>query len=502
MRKIIFLIIGMALLAAGCNKEIDDSMADSPRHLTVDLTVNFDGPETRVVKEGWESGDKIYMVFDDFFTDDSQEKVYYLTITYDGTSWSSEFSDEALEEYLLEHPSGKFAAAYTSEGDPVFEYDGSGFFKQIIVTNPTPGFVMHSEYSYTVENDILKANLNMVLSGLCVHFFIDGINEVDAGNYSLKNENIQSVYFSSFFYPVSEPYANYGLNTFGEDIPGSFYKEGVRFCGNLNNGVEGVETEYIIQVTDNKGTPEDASDDVTYTLSKTASLKQKDAIKLPALDSGKWTIEGAGPQAADPSGTGTQEDPFNVAAAIQAVENLTWTSNSDYEKVGPYYVKGKISRIDQKDGEDLTYTQSGSYSNATFYICDEGFESTEFYGYRVAYVGKKTYTSDKPDIKVGDEVVIYGELMNYRGSTPETVQGSSYLYSLNGTTDESNDEPPTGDFTSNLTWTTGSNAYSETAIVNETADVPVLKLGTSSKVGEATVTLPAGTTKVSFFGVS
>ena len=328
---------------------------------------------------------------------------------------------------------------------------------------------------------------------------------------------------------------------------------------------------------------------------------------------------------ADPKGTGAKEDPFNVSAAIKAVENLSWTSTSDYEKTGPYYVKGKVSRIgkDSKTGDDLTYTQSGTYSNATFYICDEGFESAEFYGYRVAYIGNKTYTSDKPDIKVGDEVVIYGELMNYKGNTPETVQGSSYLYSLNGKTDEGGDEPPasetdhgattvadflaaaestsdwyeltgvisnlkggdnygnfdladdsgsvyvygvlstkggekkkfqelvskygianggtitikatrgshngtaqaanayfvsytpgeggpdnppsggeTSDFTGNLTWTAGSNAYSETATVNGTADVSVLKLGTSSKVGEATVTLPAGTTKVSFYGVS
>ena len=33
---------------------------------------------------------------------------------------------------------------------------------------------------------------------------------------------------------------------------------------------------------------------------------------------------------------------------------------------------------------------------------------------------------------MGDEVVICGELMNYRGNTPETVSNAAYLYSLNG----------------------------------------------------------------------
>jgi hypothetical protein len=137
-----------------------------------------------------------------------------------------------------------------------------------------------------------------------------------------------------------------------------------------------------------------------------------------------------------PTGSGTQADPYNVAAAINAVKDLTWTSNDSYEKTGPYFVKGKISQIgkDSKTGEDLTYTQSGTYSNATFYISDDGSTGNEFYCYRVSYLGNKKFITGQTDIKVGDEVVIYGELMNYRGNTPETVQGSAYLYSLNGET--------------------------------------------------------------------
>ena len=144
----------------------------------------------------------------------------------------------------------------------------------------------------------------------------------------------------------------------------------------------------------------------------------------------------------DPEGSGTQEDPYNVAAALNAVKDLTWTSTSDYGKVGPYYVKGKISQIaTDKNGESLTYTQSGTYSNATFYISDDGGTDNEFYCYRVAYLGNKKFVAGQADINVGDEVVIYGELMNYRGDTPETVQGSAYLYSLNGQTG-GNDNPP------------------------------------------------------------
>jgi len=141
------------------------------------------------------------------------------------------------------------------------------------------------------------------------------------------------------------------------------------------------------------------------------------------------------PEATSTEGDGTLENPFNPAQAIDAVKDLTWTSNTDYEKVGPYYVKGKISRIANKG----TFTESGTYGNASFYISEDGTETDEFYCFRVLYFGNKKFEDGQTDIKVGDEVVICGELMNYKGNTPETVSGKAYLYSLNGSTTDAGD---------------------------------------------------------------
>ena len=129
------------------------------------------------------------------------------------------------------------------------------------------------------------------------------------------------------------------------------------------------------------------------------------------------------------NGSGTLADPYNVAGALKAVENLTWTSNNVYEKTQKVYVKGKISRI-QTGG---TYTQSGTFGNASFYISDDGSENDEFFVYCTMYFGGEKYTSGT-DIKKGDEVIIYGVLTNYKGNTPETVAAESCLYSLNGAT--------------------------------------------------------------------
>ena len=141
------------------------------------------------------------------------------------------------------------------------------------------------------------------------------------------------------------------------------------------------------------------------------------------------------PVVIEPTGSGTLEDPYNVAAAFSAVANLTWTSNTEYETTEEVYVKGKISKI----VDNGTFGQSGTFGNATFYIKDDG-GNDEFYCYRILYLGNKKYTSGE-DIKVGDEVVVCGKLMNYRGNTPETVSNAAYLYSLNGVTEGGGDTP-------------------------------------------------------------
>ena len=216
-----------------------------------------------------------------------------------------------------------------------------------------------------------------------------------------------------------------------------------------------------------------------------------------------------GPEPPGPSGygSGTLADPYTPAGAIAAVANLTWTSNTDYQKTEKVYVKGKISKIANKG----TYGESGDYGNASYFISADGTENEEFQIYRSLYFNGEKYTSGT-DIKVGDEVIVYGALMNYKGTTPETVAGENWLYSLNGATSGGSGEGGQGqggggetsaDFTSNVTWTSGSDgAYDEKANVNGTSDVAVLKLGTGSKVGTSTLTLPAGSTSLTFYAVS
>ena len=93
----------------------------------------------------------------------------------------------------------------------------------------------------------------------------------------------------------------------------------------------------------------------------------------------------------DPS-KGSKDNPYTVAEAIDAVKDLTWTSNAEYDKTGDVYVKGKISRIDNYG----TFAENVPYGYASFYISEDGTQNNEFFCFRVLYFGNKVHYFTEP----------------------------------------------------------------------------------------------------------
>ncbi len=143
------------------------------------------------------------------------------------------------------------------------------------------------------------------------------------------------------------------------------------------------------------------------------------------------------PTPGEAKGTGTLEDPLNSVAA----NNIASALGSGAESAQAYYIKGKVVSIAKDKNGNPQNFDFENYGNASFYISDDGTNEGQFYIYRVFYLGNKKWESGAGDIlKVGDEVVVYAKLTNYKGNTPETVaakegQNHGYLYSLNGKTD-------------------------------------------------------------------
>ena len=149
-------------------------------------------------------------------------------------------------------------------------------------------------------------------------------------------------------------------------------------------------------------------------------------------------------------GTEAARDGLTYETAWKPSEARTWIlanlpseSGSSAKGSGStkYWIKGKIHKIaTAKDGDTEVeqYFSNNTYGNASFYICDidggEDATKNDFECFQVNYLGNRAFVKGTDtDIKVGDEVYIYGPVMNYNNKTPETLgKGSAFIFSLNG----------------------------------------------------------------------
>ena len=115
---------------------------------------------------------------------------------------------------------------------------------------------------------------------------------------------------------------------------------------------------------------------------------------------------------------------YELATALPASKALQITSalsHTDLTEMS-YFVEGTISTMRN------TPEQIEQYKTARFDISDDGSTDKQFYCYNTKWLGDKEFETGN-EVKVGDKVVILGQLQNYSGNTPE-IKG--YVYSHNG----------------------------------------------------------------------
>lgn len=194
-----------------------------------------------------------------------------------------------------------------------------------------------------------------------------------------------------------------------------------------------------------------------------------------------------------PAGTGVENDPYNVAGALTYIQNLP----ADEKPEASVYTKGVISEV----------VKLGTSGSIQFKMQDKNVNNSllVFYCNNLGNVPFSALT----DLKAGDEVVVCGKVVNFKGNTPEYAPGA-YLVSLNGKTEgEGGGNTPGGEekpgevteFSIDLAYTLGTNAYENgMATINGVEDCKTLKIGTASKPGSFTLTMPAG--KHTFYAVA
>lgn len=172
---------------------------------------------------------------------------------------------------------------------------------------------------------------------------------------------------------------------------------------------------------------------------------------------------------AGPQGEGTLESPYNVGRAMEIILAGSYTEDM-------VYTKGIISEL----GED----GRAQYGNYTFSISDDGTTTGQLLAYRCKYLNGKNFTTSD-NLAIGDEVIVCGQLINFKGNTPE-IQ-SCYIASLNGFMPE----PPAlkeGVYASDAAFVCNiDNSNDAVYSLGDTNvggnDVSGFKLGTGSKAG-------------------
>ncbi len=155
-----------------------------------------------------------------------------------------------------------------------------------------------------------------------------------------------------------------------------------------------------------------------------------------------------------PTGHGYEpDDPYTASEALEIAKELDSSTT-----ISGVYVKGIISQIDEI---------STSYGNATYYISDDGTTNDELEIYRGYYLDGAHFTSED-QIKVSDTVVVYGDLVDFYGNTPELTTGSK-IYSINGSTEA----PDTGDTGGDEGGISGTVTHGSSMITLTNPDVSV-----------------------------
>ncbi len=276
--KKIYMILGAALLClAGCNKT-ETTMA--PQHLKLDLTIhNQMAPATKSVKTDWADGDKIYVFFG---LPEEHPTPAYLTLTRSGSSWTETWT-AGLEAEIAATTSGTLTAFFSPididdiyyGSDKWYDFYGEHYCFALACNN----------VPYAVSAGVLSATMDLVLSNdTFVQFFLPG--EADnVANLTFSSDHIMKSMGAGMIDETGK--VGTGNSNYSYPIPGFAYDGGIIFSGLLRDSVSGEETAYTFTIVDSKGTA-DTADDVTYTLTKTATISWKDAILLPALS--EWSV--------------------------------------------------------------------------------------------------------------------------------------------------------------------------------------------------------------------
>lgn len=350
MKKIWMIALLAVATAFSCAKideqeTVDPAVESVPEktagRIVFNIQVNQAGAQTKAVKTGWETGDVVYVFFNNVTISDTPK---YATLTRTASGWDAAFSD-GWDGTGLEKSGATMSAVYFpfrlgaySGYTPIpllVSKDGSSYtFKAFDVfqgSDRNYGYTVRniftyylkaeqSAYTLTSTSDVttLSGTLDMTIPDGFVQFYI----AADGGRY---NENDRYRLAVQKVKPVScYTLGQDGLffqkeRVWGEPMAGCKYGEGILFSGIIDESAWSSAEERRFLLFDTQGPA------LTRTFTK--SLSSHDAVKLPNTG---WVRAVPEPDKVDLFGNG---NPYVADRNIGA---------EDLDDFGLYFTYGEI----------------------------------------------------------------------------------------------------------------------------------------------------------------
>ncbi|MGN0236065.1 MAG: C10 family peptidase [Paludibacteraceae bacterium] len=114
-----------------------------------------------------------------------------------------------------------------------------------------------------------------------------------------------------------------------------------------------------------------------------------------------------------------------VTAALSASGIKSLTENLMHTDVTTmsYFAEGVVDYMVNDSAQMV------QYGTGRFYISDDGTRNNEYYLYNTKWLGNSKFTAENAGLlHLGDTVVAFGPVQNYKGTTPEMQKGYVYEY--------------------------------------------------------------------------
>ena len=290
--KKLYLILCAALAIVACGKIApENEVQETPitvQDLVFDFTVHYPG-ETKAVKAGWESGDKVFVFFEGVTTG-------YVTMSYSGSGWGAPAFSGTASVTDLTASGKKLTAIYLPFGNAATaSYDEGWKFS----TTYYSYYMRAEKVAYTVNTadgiTTLSATMDMVNPDDYVQFFIED-GEATDGGYILGTDAVIPVGVAAIAADgtISETTDKEAK----DDLPGYAYDNGETkgyiFSGKLVDGYNyRHDDDYCYYFAKTKVEADPASNTRADLFVKRGSaLASHAAVKLPVHDNGRWVSVG------------------------------------------------------------------------------------------------------------------------------------------------------------------------------------------------------------------